>query len=351
MISLCFAACATTFIFAVYHRDLPDFDLFASMMMLVITSISAAALSYSLINLLDETFYDKDKFYISISVLAIFSVVMARLIIRGPSLLRDISIYVYIAAHLANCLTHILLFRKVFKKSLAKLEDYYDEEEMHRLRWVRFCYMIMMLTEVFILVYIGLYLAQPKYSMGVYALWYCLFMLYFTSNYISFLSSHKILLDAFAHEALSGSDVRPKKKPTKAEEANQEALTQEGEAREKAFRTIERNLEKWVASGMYREYDKSREEIAAQIKTSKEMLQLYFAVKMGIDFRTWRTNLRVEDAKKMLLEDKLASIQMISDMAGFSDRSNFHRQFTKIVGCSPKEWRETDGHPEQLKKS
>ena len=50
----------------------------------------------------------------------------------------------------------------------------------------------------------------------------------------------------------------------------------------------------------------------------------------------------------MLLENKELSINIVGEMCGFSDRSNFHRQFVKIVGCSPKQWRECDGNMDKL---
>ena len=109
--------------------------------------------------------------------------------------------------------------------------------------------------------------------------------------------------------------------------------------------SLENALDQWVREKRYREYDKSREEIAAELGTTKELLHQYFIVNKGVDFRTWRTELRIEDAKKLLLEDKKLSTNIIGEIAGFSDRSNFHRQFTKIVGCSPKQWRERDGKP------
>ena len=102
-------------------------------------------------------------------------------------------------------------------------------------------------------------------------------------------------------------------------------------------------LDEWVRQKRYREYDKSREEIADEIGTTKELLNLFFAREVGKDFRTWRTELRIEDAKALLLSDRKISTNMIGEMVGFSDRSNFHRQFTKLVGCSPKHWRDTDG--------
>ena len=111
-------------------------------------------------------------------------------------------------------------------------------------------------------------------------------------------------------------------------------------------RKIEKALEVWVQEKRYREYDKTREEIADELHTSKEFLHLYFVTRKRVDFRTWRTELRIEDAKKMLLEDKNTSTNIIGELSGFSDRANFYRQFVKIVGCSPKEWRDSNGNPD-----
>jgi len=342
LISACFIACAVILWFTLRQESIADFPKFAATMMLVVTSVSAVALSYALINLLNESIYSRETFYLNMVLIVVTSTILARLMITGNGMATMIAIIIYIVLYVLQCALHTYFFLRVFRDSRRKLDNYYDEDEYHRLRWLRFCFWIMMATQVFVLVYF----TMPKMVMGIYALWYCLFMLYFTSNYISFLSTHKLVLDAFAHKALD-VESSGKRKPKKAEVAREQALSQEGEAREKEFQSLEKNLEKWVADKKYREFDKSREDIADELKTSKELLQLYFVLRKGVDFRTWRTELRVEDAKAMLLEDKKASIQIVSELSGFSDRSNFHRQFTKIVGVSPKEWRETDGHPEK----
>jgi AraC-like DNA-binding protein len=109
------------------------------------------------------------------------------------------------------------------------------------------------------------------------------------------------------------------------------------------FVRLDRAIDKWVKDKRFREYDKSREEIAEELGTSKDLLHIYFSTRMGVDFRTWRTQLRIEDAKVLLLEKKNVSINVVGEMAGFSDRANFYRQFVKFVGCSPRAWRERDG--------
>ncbi len=103
-------------------------------------------------------------------------------------------------------------------------------------------------------------------------------------------------------------------------------------------------LRRWVENKCYRQCCVSRDEVAKQLDTSRTFLAKYFTQVMKVDFNTWRTSLRVEDAKRVLLDDKDLPIDLVGEMVGFSDRSNFHRQFTKIVGCSPKKWRESAGN-------
>lgn len=110
--------------------------------------------------------------------------------------------------------------------------------------------------------------------------------------------------------------------------------------RDEAVR-IERLLHKWVEDRRYREQDISREVVASELNTSKELLNAYFNTVLNMDFNTWRTALRIEDAKIILLDSRELPINLVGEMVGFSDRSNFHRQFTKIAGCSPKKWRES----------
>lgn len=338
-IAICYMLCSVFFFLTLRYSGISDYDVFASMMMFIITAMASVVLSYSLITLLDSGDFDHDKFYLNIGAVAVMSFVLVKSFWWEDGIGKILVISASILLFVMQCVLHIIKFRRTYRKSVAQLEMYYDEEEDHKIRWIKFCYTIMMLTQMFILVYMLL----PRGMMKVYTLFYSLFLLYFTANFISFLGSHKLLLDAFAHRTLSGQDIvnmineRKDKKGTKHKVQG---------FNEVEFKRIEKSLEVWVQEKRYREYDKSREEIARELHTTKEQLHLYFVTVMKMDFRTWRTGLRIEDAKKLLLEDKYTSINIIGEMAGFSDRANFYRQFVKMVGCSPKEWRESNGNPD-----
>ena len=57
-----------------------------------------------------------------------------------------------------------------------------------------------------------------------------------------------------------------------------------------------------------------------------------------MDFRQWRTNLRMEYACSILREHPEYSYDAIAEMVGIGDRSNFTRTFKKITGITPKEY-------------
>ena len=338
-IAACFLICSVLFFTCLRYSGSDvlaggSFEEFASMMMFVITCMSSVVLSFSLINLLDEKFIASDKFYLNVGFVAVLSVVFMRSfwMDKGSALRVAIQV-IYVIIFVLQCITHIIAFRRRYKECIKKLEHYYDEDEDQKLKWIHFCYVIMMLTQMFILVY----RLFPTGFMRIYNVWYSLFMLYFTANFISFLGSHKLALDAFAYKALSGQDlVKRVRSAKKADNKAQESQT------EVEFRKLERSLEQWVKQKKYVEFDKSREELAAELNTTREILHLYFTTRKGVDFKSWRTELRVEEAKRLLLKNKDASVNIIGEMAGFSDRSNFHRQFVKLVGCSPKQWRDSE---------
>ena len=321
-----------------------DWEMFTMLTIYIVVHFSTSIISYSMIALLKtERHRAQSLFMPGLFVSAVIALLLLESY-RSGNMLYFVSVSVIaLTAFLIQSVTYIIHFGKAYKQCLKNLEGYYDEDEGHRLKWVRFCYVIAMLTNLFILVYLCLYFFLD-YKHGVaslYTIWYLLYMLYITSNFISFLGSHRIVLDAFAHDALSGNLFQGKKggKGKKKKVDEEEAAI----STDRKFALLEQALDKWVQNKMYCEYDKTRDQIAEELNTSKDLLHMYFMTKVGVDFRTWRTNLRIEEAKKMLLENKDASINIIAETSGFSDKSNFHRQFVKIVGCSPKQWRDSNG--------
>ena len=337
-IAMCFFISSILFFVCYTYSGIEDYEVFSSLMMFVVTAISSAILSFSLMNLLEEG--DNDKFFLNVTIIAIFSCILVRSFWMERGVMRWAILIGSVILYIVNCLIHIVLFHRTYLRSVQKIEQYYDEEENNKMKWIRFCYVMMMLTQMFVLVYMLL----PRGFMKVYTIWYALFMLYFSANFISFLGSNKLLHDAFAYKTLSGQEIIQRiERRKRMKKGAKDSQPLESQLTEQEMNKIDRSLVKWVKEKRFRAYDKTREEIAKELNTSKEMLHMFFVTRMNVDFKTWRTRLRIEEAKNLLLDNPEMSINIVAELSGFSDRSNFHRQFTKIVGCSPKQWRESAG--------
>ena len=103
---------------------------------------------------------------------------------------------------------------------------------------------------------------------------------------------------------------------------------------------LERTLSAWLEDKGWRVPVRTLGEAAERLGTDTGTLHAYFKERMGLDFRTWRTRLRLEDAKRMLVEHPEMEAAEIARRTGFSNRSNFARQFLAYTGCKPAAWRE-----------
>ena len=108
-------------------------------------------------------------------------------------------------------------------------------------------------------------------------------------------------------------------------------------------RRIKTALHRWTEARRYRMMGTSYDDIASQLNVTKRAFNTYFTVHLKEDFRTWRTRLRIEDAKTLLLHRPDLSCSKVGATVGFSDRSNFTHQFLRYVGCTPTRWREMHG--------
>ena len=346
-----FLICSLVMFYTISQYDSPeiwDWEMFTMLMIYVVVHFSTCIVSYSMLSLLKtERHRSQNLFMPGLLVSAIIAFMLLESF-KSHDLKYFATVCIAaVTAFLIQSVTYIVYFDRAYKQSLKDMENYYDEDESHKIKWVRFCYIISMLTNIFFLVYLCLFqfLEYKLEIAALYTFWYLLYMLYLTSNFISFISTHKLVLDAVAHKALTGQDLNISLGRSRKSRRGKENVKDEASYKENEFRKIEEALKTWVTQKRYCEYDKSRDEIARELNTTNEMLHLYFNARKGIDFKTWRTELRIEEAKRLLLENREISTSVIGEISGFSDRSNFHRQFVKLVGCSPKQWRESDGKP------
>ncbi len=85
--------------------------------------------------------------------------------------------------------------------------------------------------------------------------------------------------------------------------------------------------------------DISIEELSAAVKLNRTTLQSVFRQMYGVSIFEYRTQVRMQEAKNLLLEDRL-SVTEIAGLCGYSNASKFSAAFKKCVGVTPKEYRQ-----------
>ena len=60
-------------------------------------------------------------------------------------------------------------------------------------------------------------------------------------------------------------------------------------------------------------------------------------------FTKWRNRIRVRLASDLILQDPDSSLESIGRKVGFTDKSNFYKQFRLYTGKTPGEWRIAKG--------
>ena len=99
-------------------------------------------------------------------------------------------------------------------------------------------------------------------------------------------------------------------------------------------------LESWVAEGKYRLWYESMDSILEDLGLTAGELSMYCTAKLKKNFLSWRKELRMEEAKRLLLKDPEMPASKIGKSLGINDKSNFRHQFKSVTGLTPSQWRE-----------
>lgn len=98
-------------------------------------------------------------------------------------------------------------------------------------------------------------------------------------------------------------------------------------------------VKQWEQSREYLLHDAHPSRCAQKMGITPSQLHQYCLKELGMDFRTWRTTLRIEEAKKLLLAEPKTHASVIARRVGINDRSNFARLFKDHTGYLPSQWR------------
>jgi len=235
-------------------------------------------------------------------------------------------IIAFIILYLIMCAYFSYWFLTYRSNCIKRLEEIYAEEMDSRISWITRLF--------FVSLFVGLLAAtEAIFSQfeDYYTLVYIVFYAYFVGSLFryQFLANYLLRAVCVETENATESDIEEEIKAEPVDFSNTPRAQQ-----------LTIALDKWVKDKEYTKADVTVADIAIQLGTSYGFLASYFSTVMNTSFRTWRLNLRIEEAKRLMLERPDLSISEIIPQVGYNQRGNFYRHFQSVVGCSPNEFRD-----------
>lgn len=230
--------------------------------------------------------------------------------------------YAATVGYIFQLIYYIQLFRKKYKLCLKQLEVYYDEDKENRLQWVQLCFYTA--SGIGVLALISLFSNKQFYS--GFVLIYTIYYAYIVSRFYNYRVEAEFVLPAVIQKA---AEEKTEEIPnTLTNDNTSPETTPEGQALQAA-------LAVWVAKKQYCKRDVSVDETAKLLGVDRNFLRYYFKNYMQTEFRTWRIELRIREAQRLIKENPNLSLSQVCEAAGFNDSGNFHRLFSKITGTTP----------------
>lgn len=102
---------------------------------------------------------------------------------------------------------------------------------------------------------------------------------------------------------------------------------------------MQRLVQEWVETEGYLKPGLTILDLSKTLYTNRTYLSSFINHTYKVTFREWISGLRIEDAKRRLLEQPDVTIAEIAEKSGFLSVSNFNASFKEREGMTPTKWR------------
>ncbi|MFI3248454.1 MAG: helix-turn-helix domain-containing protein [Rikenellaceae bacterium] len=105
-----------------------------------------------------------------------------------------------------------------------------------------------------------------------------------------------------------------------------------------AYENLHKQMLNWVLAKEYCKKKSTIQSAATYASTNRLYLSNYINTTFNCSFRAWVSQLRIDEAKRLLIENSGATITSIAEQVGFQSLTSFTHAFKSIERMSPKEW-------------
>ncbi len=292
---------------------------------LMIASFEGCLFTMALTTLLQPSFLTYRRFFTQLSLpVTIAGCLVLAILLGTPPVLENI-FYGTLVIYFAQLCYYTWLFRQKYARCLKQVDNYYAEEEERRFQWIK---------QVFYLSlgigFVSLFSAFFNHLLyDIYTVVYTIFYIFLAIKFNNYVALFQMVYPATSFP----------ESPAKEKSSGNDMPQEDPEPYTETDLRLEQAIQEWVSQKKFTETGVSLDDIAVSLGTNRSYLSRHLNSRMNTNFKTWRTQLRIEEAQYLLITHPEMSIAEIGTMVGIHDRTNFHHRFQNVTGITPTEWR------------
>ena len=293
-----------------YNNWVPCFDI-------ILFYLIGICFSFSLSSLLDPHYISRKRckaIAVKFVMTAFFALIAMTDVLKAYQLPL---LLIALLGLLEMLIGHIYYFNKCYLRSNALFENYFSNDKNHFIRWLKVSHWLF---------YGMLILGMISIRTGALFNWLVQFYvvamnLYILVNIINYASEYETLMKA--------TDDKAEEEKGKSKEAS---------PKKTYIETLRPRVTEWIQEKSYLKEQFTIEDLAVKLYTNKTYLSTFIKEEFGMNFSSWITSLRLEEAKKMMRTHPDAKLKDIAYNVGFSSLPYFSSVFTKSEGITPSGW-------------
>ena len=296
---------------------LPSIESDANMVRIIILTLSsflALLFTYSSVTLINIQFSIKKKLKTEAIPICIISALNWIAYFAFPGYTSITFIALFIIYYIFILIKYTSLFYNTAKKYKEDINNYFPEHEWKRLKWINFSFYCALL--------VGILALLSLFSLDI--------------GFIIFKAS---IIPFYVYYGFHLIDYGFKFQSEEPGYILEESGINNIDTRSVSYNELEALIDQWIDQKQYLRAGVTIEYVSSELNTNRTYLSSYINLYKKQTFREWVNQLRIDEAKQLLLNNPELPINEIGKIVGYNDKSNFTRQFIKVTGTPPLHWK------------
>jgi AraC-like DNA-binding protein len=292
---------------------------------LIVSSFHVFLFMAAIVSMLNTRFYSLLKVINELVPTFVLSVIGVGIYLFGHSSAMTWYIRIFTVYYFYLIIKYSLLYQRVEKTTRLQLDNYYSEDAFRRLRWARLIFFLLMSSCIASGISVFLNVGFSVF----FTVYYIVFYAFFTIQYLKYVHLFSEMGDGLVATGVV---------PVRNQHALSDPLPPE-KNNHRSYEQLEAAIAEWENEKRYTQAGLTIEQVASQLLTNRTYLSYHMNVYRKETFKEWINRLRIEEAKVLLNDQPEIPVGQVGMLIGIPDKSNFGRQFSRITGTTPQNWR------------